>query len=681
MMTKDTFNSRPSLDNDIEQMIGKEQANIYNLDDYMEMLYDELPDKLRASALILQLARQPDNLEELYDKNTLLGALARTLREEWSKSSELATNITYIFFCFSTFSQFHSVISHFKVGALCMSIVESEIAKYEKWHSELKSKSDSLKKSASQNDKARSDLEKMRIKIVEQTRKQENLLRVSIYLLLNIAEDPNTEMKMHTKGIVSILVRCLQCRNPELLILVVSLLKRLSVYIENIMEMERTNIIEQLGQFIPCTHPDLLAISLRLLFNLSFRATLRSRMVKCGLLSKLVELLKHDKLEPIAICILYHISMTDDRTRGMFGYTEGISFVMKKVLTTEETNLDPQLMSLCVNLAANKTIAEKICDNNGLKLLMNRALKYKDALLMKMIRNLAVHDGPTKMLFVDYVADLAEEVLKANDEDYKLECLGTLALMTVNELDYAMFAEEFGLIVWIKDMLSSEGIEDDFLMEVINLTATLCADEPVCKQVYDAGIVALLVKILNQKQEDDEIVCQIVFLFYRLLYCQATRESVIRQSPAPAYLVDLMHDKNTRIQRFCNAALDILADFDQEWAKRIQMERFRWYNSQWLEMIENNEANAPTTGSIQSAADFMDDNRYVDEDDELHFDNGLIDPDDYIGHDIGDEFEDDVLDANIGSNYSMADMPEPLYRPPSTAPPYRPSTSRRTDVY
>ena len=40
---------------------------------------------------------------------------ARVLREEWKTSIELSTNIVYVFFCFSTFAQFHNIIAHFKV--------------------------------------------------------------------------------------------------------------------------------------------------------------------------------------------------------------------------------------------------------------------------------------------------------------------------------------------------------------------------------------------------------------------------------------------------------------------------------------------------------------------------------------------------------------------------------------
>lgn len=119
----------------------------------MEMLYEDMPDKVRGASLILQLARNPDYLEELcqngkfclshciYDcmcvcflsmhvsrrladsefmilsTETVLGALARVLREDWKKSLDLSYNIVYIFFCFSVFSNFHTVISHFKVSS------------------------------------------------------------------------------------------------------------------------------------------------------------------------------------------------------------------------------------------------------------------------------------------------------------------------------------------------------------------------------------------------------------------------------------------------------------------------------------------------------------------------------------------------------------------------------------
>ena len=76
----------------------------------------------------------------LSSAETVLGAISRVLREDWKKSTELTTNIVYIFFCFSSFSQFHSIIIHFKVGAMCMQILEHEIKRHETWTAELEKK-------------------------------------------------------------------------------------------------------------------------------------------------------------------------------------------------------------------------------------------------------------------------------------------------------------------------------------------------------------------------------------------------------------------------------------------------------------------------------------------------------------------------------------------------------------
>lgn len=48
-----------------------EIAHLTELEDYLELLYEGISEKLRASALILQLARNSDNLEELFQNGQL----------------------------------------------------------------------------------------------------------------------------------------------------------------------------------------------------------------------------------------------------------------------------------------------------------------------------------------------------------------------------------------------------------------------------------------------------------------------------------------------------------------------------------------------------------------------------------------------------------------------------------
>lgn len=52
----------------------KDAYSIRNIEEYVELLYEDLNEKIRGSSLILKIARNPDNLEEL-EKNGKLFTL------------------------------------------------------------------------------------------------------------------------------------------------------------------------------------------------------------------------------------------------------------------------------------------------------------------------------------------------------------------------------------------------------------------------------------------------------------------------------------------------------------------------------------------------------------------------------------------------------------------------------
>ncbi|KAF7700358.1 kinesin-associated protein 3 [Silurus meridionalis] len=586
---------RPRELTPFEGMELDEEANINKIEDYIELLYEGIPEKIRGSTLILHLARNPDNLEELLHNEVVLGALARVLREDWKQSMELATTIVYIFFCFSSFSQFHGLITHYKIGALCMNIVEHELKRHDVWQEELEKKSKTYILNAvssegedPDNQNLKKEHEKAYKKYQSLLIKQEQLLRVALYLLLNLAEDKRTELKMRNKNIVQLLVKTLDRDNEELLVLVVSFLKKLSIFLENKNDMAEMNTVEKLVRLVPCDHEDLLNVTLRLLLNLSFDTGLRNKMVQVGLLPKLTSLLSNETNKQIVMCILYHISI-DDRSKSMFAYTDCIPQLMKMLFENKEERIDSELISFCINLAANKKNAQLLCEGNGLKMLMKRALKSKDPLLMKMIRNISQHDGPLKQLFLDYVGDLAAQISPEEDEEFVIECLGTLANLTIPDLDWELLLREYNLVPYLKEHLKPGSAEDDLILEVVILIGTVSIDDSCAAMLAKSGIIPALIELLNAQQEDDEFVCQIVYVFYQMVFHQATRDVIIKDTQAPAYLIDLMHDKNAEIRKVCDNTLDIIAEYDEQWGCKIQCEKFRWFNSQWLEMVENRE--------------------------------------------------------------------------------------------
>lgn len=601
IMEKDLKNSESS---DLEEI-----ATLLNIDVYTELLYEDITEKIRASALVLQLSRNPDNLGHLASNEILLGAITRVLREDGRKSIDLSTNIVYIFFCFSTFSQFHHVIAHFKIGSLCMDLIDYELKRHEQWTEDLAKKRHILD-SDKENVILKRDYEKSLKKFQGLVKKQDQLLRVSFYLLLNIAEDTKVEMKMVNRGIIQLLIRSLDRELPELLILVISFLKKLSIFVENKNEMMEHCIAEKIAHLVPCDNQDLLNVTLRLLLNLSFDFEMRNSMVKMGLLPKLVNLINNPRHQPVVLCILYHISM-DDRCKSVFTYTDCIPILVRLMLECPEERAPLQVVALGINLAANKRNAQLICEGNRLRGLLKRAFHYKDPLLMKMIRNISQHEGPTKTLFLDFVGHFGDAIQKGENEEFVLECVGALGNLTIPDLDYERLLKEYNLISWLKSKITPGTCEDDLILEVVVLIGTVAADEACAELLAKSGILKSLVDLLNAKQEDDEVVLQIVYVFHHMIRHTITRDLMIKDTQVPAYLIDLMHDKNVEIRKVCDSSLDLIAEFDEEWAKRIQLEKFRWHNSQWLDMIESQEQQdedmqmGDTCGGEEAVAEFM----------------------------------------------------------------------------
>lgn len=83
------------------------------------------------------------------------------------------------------------------------------------------------------------------------------------------------------------------------------------------------------------------------------------------------------------------------------------------------------------------------------------------------------------------------------------------------------------------------------------LLGSLLASEDCAERVAGFGLLPVLVDLLKQKQEDDEIVLQIVYVFQRLVRWTATRSAILQEDQAVAYLVDLVHDKNSAIRGVC----------------------------------------------------------------------------------------------------------------------------------
>jgi hypothetical protein len=107
------------------------------------------------------------------------------------------------------------------------------------------------------------------------------------------------------------------------LTLIVTFLRKLSVFMENKDAMYAADIVNKVSKYIPCSSQALVVATLRLLFNLSFDAKIRMAMINSGLVPRLVNLLKTPAFRARTLKLLYHLSV-EDRCKAMYPYSDGM---------------------------------------------------------------------------------------------------------------------------------------------------------------------------------------------------------------------------------------------------------------------------------------------------------------------------------------------------------------------
>ncbi|GKT23479.1 Kinesin-associated protein 3 like protein [Aduncisulcus paluster] len=92
------------------------------LDTYQEALYESINEKQAAAQCILRLVEEPDNIPIVASHGVLLGALARTLREEGTKCLPLMVDLVSIFMYIARSKEYRDKIVSHKLGSVMMKI-------------------------------------------------------------------------------------------------------------------------------------------------------------------------------------------------------------------------------------------------------------------------------------------------------------------------------------------------------------------------------------------------------------------------------------------------------------------------------------------------------------------------------------------------------------------------------
>ena len=449
------------------------------------------------------------------------------------------------------------------MGAITIRLVDYEVKRYGVWLQDLEAKTQVLlvqrclvrgppsdswfsqgldRKKESDKESYEREQKNFKLKV----KKQEKLMYVALHLLLNLAEDIGIEKKMRKKNIVKTLLLCLDRKNTELGLLSVMFLKKLAVFKENKDDMAAGGVVAKIVKYLESSAEVLVMATLRLMLNLSFDNAMRDDMVKAGVLPKLVDLLKRDAFKPVVLKLLYHIS-TDDKTKAMFSYTDCVQMVTQMIQQSREEQVDRTLLALAINLASNARCAEVIAGLDGVASFMQRTIHSQDTLVCKIVRNMAQHDSSYKKQFVQFIPDIISLLRTTDDVALLVEILGILGNLNGVDVPFAEHLVNYDLVPLLQRLLLPGVAEDDIVLEVVMFIGA-CAGDPNCAPILASShLVQSLHDTLTEKQNDDEIVLQTIYTFFKFLHQPSTREVHLFQQQVSAAFLPLAHSVDLQI--------------------------------------------------------------------------------------------------------------------------------------
>ena len=104
--------------------------------------------------------------------------------------------------------------------------------------------------------------------------------------------------------------------------------------------------------------------------------------------------------------------------------------------------------------------------------------------------------------------------------DYEIyQLIGTLANFTSYDLpvntSWAKVMKDYQLLNMFSKMLVPGMAQNDLLLEIVMLIATISSDEKACEVIATSTLIGLLYQLWKEKSEDTELLLQLIHCFHK----------------------------------------------------------------------------------------------------------------------------------------------------------------------
>ena len=164
-------------------------------------------------------------------------------------------------------------------------------------------------------------------------------------------------------------------------------------------------------------------------------------------------------------------------------------------------------------------------------------------MLLKLLRILSGHDESIKLQFLDHIDDILTLITKQSSLEISVECLGILGNVgTLHNFDFQKCIKNYDILPTLLNTFKKSQIskqlnqDDDVLLESLVLIGSMLNDRNALPFLIESGIPTILVNLIvgnnlfvNSlgKEEDDEIVLQILYCLDLFLYNETCRDQLI----------------------------------------------------------------------------------------------------------------------------------------------------------
>ncbi|KAF4705715.1 Kinesin-associated protein 3, partial [Perkinsus olseni] len=526
------------------------------------------------------------------------------------------------FLCLSTYTSLHPLLSASQCGGITLKLVDHEVQERAR---ALRQGVDQCRISQDPGGLAREERKVM---------KQNKLLRICLLTLLHLAEDVKVERKMVNGKLPTLIARLLDRTWEPLLTVCLVFLKKLSVFGEAKDQMVESGVLRPLVANCVLRHKSGLVgvLALQVLYNLSFDPEVRNSLSESGVMTSLVTILREQpSCRQLVLRLLYHFSF-DDRCKSELCFCEDfIPMLLQLVVQFPDPRVGADIMAVMVNMSTHQRSAQLMLQSGLWPDLVHRGIKYRDCLVLKVMRNVSGHGRDLQELFCQVMSSSAlshwtvelvrmarhcSEGMSGGDEKADaaagivVEVLGLLANFTtpgtVDWGELCSIDDNGFLLDLVTEQLMPGFTGDDVLLESVMVVGVIAAsrDPEVGERLCENPLLLRrLIDLLTAKQEDDEIVLQLLWTFHMLLSNPETSEAVLEDQDAQVvhYMLELIRDSNPMIAGQASAALGLVAELEMVRASKVSTEpgrstsilfdkvrqaRFEAYNQAWMAEVE-----------------------------------------------------------------------------------------------